>query len=63
MITEGVIDFDRVKCPDFDYKKHFDKEKLFSFLDKAKITYKRKKCYVVAGKFKSCKKRGFKSGF
>ena len=31
MEEEGLIDFDRVRCREFDYKKHFDKGKLFKF--------------------------------
>ena len=40
--SEGKIQFDMQVCKEFDYKKHFDKKKLFSFLDRAKITYKKK---------------------
>lgn len=42
MASEDVLSFDRVLCKKFDYKKHFDKDKLFSFLDKAGITYTKK---------------------
>ena len=42
MVKEGLMSFDKLDCKKFDYKKHFDKKKLFSFLDKAKITYDRR---------------------
>ena len=41
LIDEGMIRFDNIPCKKFDYKKDFDKEKLFSFLDKSNLTYKK----------------------
>ena len=37
-----MLRFDTLPCKKFIYKKHFDKEKLFYFLDKSKIKYNRK---------------------
>ena len=42
MEEEGVLRFDSLPCKKFIYKKHFDKEKLFYFLDKSKVKYNRK---------------------
>ncbi len=41
-IREGKARFDTQVCKKFDYKKHFDKEKLFSFLNRSKVTYNRR---------------------
>ena len=35
-----LIEFDTAKCKNFIYKKHFDKKKLFSFLDRTGANYK-----------------------
>ena len=42
MEEEGILRFDKLPCKKFVYKKHFNKEKLFFFLDKAKIHYNRR---------------------
>ncbi len=42
MEEEGALRFDSLPCKKFLYKKHFDKEKLFYFLDKSKIKYSRR---------------------
>ena len=39
MEEEELIRFDTVACRKFIYKKHFDKKKLFFFLDKAEMKY------------------------
>ena len=60
MEKEGLIEFDRITCKEFDYKKHFDKEKLFKFLDKAKITYNKKNIISLLENLKVTKKQGQK---
>ena len=42
IIGEGDVDFGTLACSKFDYKKNFSKEKLFSFLDKAEVTYSKR---------------------
>ena len=42
LIKADLENFDELPCEKFDYKKHFSKEKLFFFLDKAQVTYNRK---------------------
>ncbi len=60
MEDEERIKFDRVRCKEFDYKKHFDKKKFFAFLDKAKITYERKNVIPLLENLKVAKKQGQK---
>ena len=60
MEDEERIKFDRVRCKEFDYKKHFDKKKFFTFLDKAKITYERKNVIPLLENLKVAKKQGSK---
>ncbi|MCZ0933541.1 MAG: putative DNA binding domain-containing protein, partial [Oligoflexia bacterium] len=42
MEEEDLLNFDKVPCKEFDFKKDFDKEKLFSFMDRTGIKYSRK---------------------
>ena len=42
MEEEGILRFDSLPCKKFLYKEHFDKEKLFYFLDKSKMKYSRR---------------------
>ena len=63
MEEEGLIDFDRVRCREFDYKKHFDKGKLFKFLDKAKLTYNKRNVISLLENLKVAKKEGSKVHF
>ena len=60
MEDEERIKFDRVRCKEFDYKKHFDKKKFFAFLDKAKITYERKDLLPLLENLKVAQKQGSK---
>ena len=45
MQSEGKIVFESSECKKFDYKKHFDKEKLFSFMEKARISYDKRNIF------------------
>ena len=56
MEREDLINFDTVRCKEFIYSKHFDKEKLFSFLDRAKVTYKKKDQLLLLKNLKVAKK-------
>ena len=57
MEEEDRIKFDIVRCKEFDYKKHFDKRKLITFLNKAKITYQRKNVITLLENLKVAKKQ------
>ena len=56
MEREDLINFDTVRCKEFIYSKHFDKEKLFLFLDRAKVTYKKKDQLLLLKNLKVAKK-------
>ena len=47
MEKEELINFDTVRCKNFNYEKHFDKNKLFSFLDRANISYKKDENSII----------------
>ena len=60
MEEEGIIRFDSLTCKKFLYKKHFDKEKLFYFLDKSKIKYNRRNYLQILENLEAAEKQGSK---
>ena len=57
---EDLLNFDKVNCKEFDFKKDFDKEKLFSFMDRTEIKYNRRSYISDIRKLKAAKKQGSK---
>ena len=57
---EDLLNFDKVPCKEFDFKKDFDKEKLFSFMDRTEIKYSRRNYIQVLENLKVAKKQGSK---
>ena len=57
---EDLLNFDKVPCKEFDFKKDFDKEKLFSFMDRTEIKYNRRNYIQVLENLKVAKKQGSK---
>ena len=60
MEKEDLLNFDKVFCKDFDFKKDFDKEKLFSFMDRTEIKYNRRNYIQILENLKIAKKQGSK---
>ena len=60
MVKRGQIGFDDMICEEFDYRKDFDREKLFSFLDRAKVTYNRRNTTQLLTNLGVAKKQGSK---
>ena len=60
MEEEGILRFDSLSCKKFIYKKHFDKEKLFYFLDKSKVKYNRKYYFQLLENLEVAKKQDSK---
>ena len=60
MEEEGVLRFDSLPCKKFHYKEHFDKEKLFQFLDKSKIKYNRRSYLQLLENLEVAKRQGSK---
>ena len=60
MEEEGVLRFDSLPCKKFIYKEHFDKEKLFYFLDKSKIKYSRRNYLQLLENLEVAKRQGSK---
>ena len=60
MEEEGVLRFDSLPCKKFIYKKHFDKDKLFYFLDKSKVKYNRRDYLQLVENLEVAKKQGSK---
>ena len=63
MEEAGVLRFDSLPCKKFIYKEHFDKEKLFYFLDKSKIKYSRKNYLQLLENLEVAKRQGSKTIF
>ena len=57
---EDMINFDRQTCKDFSFKKDFDKEKLFNFMDRSGIKYSRKNYIQLLENLKVAKREGSK---
>ena len=60
MEEEDLLNFDKVPCKEFDFKKDFDKEKLFAFMDRTEIKYNRRSYIQILGNLKVAKKQGSK---
>ena len=63
MGEKGVLRFDSLPCKKFIYKEHFDKEKLFYFLDKSKIKYSRRDYLQLLENLEVAKRQGSKITF
>ena len=62
-MEEDLLNFDKVFCKDFDFKKDFDKEKLFSFMDRTGIKYSRRNHIQLLENLKVAKRQGSKIMF
>lgn len=60
MEEKGILRFDSLPCKKFLYKEHFDKEKLFSFLDKSKVKYNRRDYLQILENLEVAEKQGSK---
>ena len=60
MEEEGILRFDSLPCKKFLYKEHFDKEKLFYFLDKSKMKYSRRDYLQLLENLEVAKRQGSK---
>ena len=60
MEDEDLLNFDKVSCKEFDFNKDFDKEKLFSFMDRAEIKYNRRSYIQILENLEVVKKQGSK---
>ena len=60
MEEEDLLNFDKVPCKEFDFKKDFDKEKLFSFMDRTEIKYNKRSYIQILENLKVAKKQGSK---
>ena len=60
MEEEELLNFDKVSCKKFDFKKDFDKEKLFSFMDRTQIKYNRRNYIQILENLEVAKKQGSK---
>ena len=57
---EDLLNFDKVPCKEFDFKKDFDKEKLFSFMDSTKKQYSRRNYIQLLENLKVAKRQNSK---
>ena len=57
---EDLLNFDKVFCKEFNFKKDFDKEKLFSFMDRAGVKYSRRDYIQLLENLKVAKRQGSK---
>ena len=60
MEEEGILRFDSLPCKKFLYKKDFDKDKLFYFLDKSKVKYNRRDHLQILENLEVAKREGSK---
>ena len=60
MEDEEILKFDKVLCKKFNFKKDFDKEKLFSFMDRTGIKYSRRNYIQVLENLEVAKRQGSK---
>ena len=58
---EDMINFDKQTCKDFSFKRDFDKEKLFNFMDRTGIKYSRKNHIQLLENLKVAKRKGSKT--
>ena len=57
---EDRLNFDKVPCKEFNFKEDFDKEKLFSFMDRTGIKYSRRTYIQLLEKLKVAKRQNSK---
>ena len=60
---EDLLNFDNITCKEFDFKKDFDKEKLFSFMDSTKTKYNKKNYIQILENLKVAKRKNSKTLF
>ena len=60
MEKEELIEFSSLTCKKFTYEKHFDKNKLFYFLDRVNIKYSKKNYVQLLENLEVAKKQGSK---
>ena len=60
MEKEDLLNFDKVPYKEFDFKEDFDKEKLFSFMDRTGVKYNRRSYIQTLENLKVAKKQGSK---
>ena len=58
MENEDILNFDKVSCKKFHFKKDFDKEKLFSFMDRTGIKYNRRSYIQILENLEVAEKQG-----
>ena len=58
MENEDILNFDKVSCKKFNFKKDFDKEKLFSFMDRTGIKYNRRSYIQILENLEVVEKQG-----
>ena len=63
MEDEEILRFDTVSCKKFDFKKDFNKKKLFSFMDRTGIEYSRRDYIQILENLEVAKKQGSKIVF
>ena len=57
---EDLLNFDKILCKEFDFKKDFDREKLFSFMDSTKKQYSRRNYIQLLENLKVAKRQNSK---
>ncbi len=60
MEEEELFRFDRQICKIFKLKEHFDKEKLFSFMDRTKMEYNRRNYLQILENLEIIKRKNLK---
>ena len=60
MEEESILRFDSLPYKKFIYKDHFDKEKLFYFLDKSKVKYNRRDYLQILENLEVAERQGSK---
>ena len=63
MRDEELFEFDAIPCKKFDFKKHFDKKKLFFFLDISEMEYNKRDYIQLLENLGAAKKQGSKIVF
>ena len=59
--TEDLLKFDTLPCKKFIFKKDFDKEKLFNFMDRTGLKYNKKNYLQILENLKVIKRQGSKT--
>lgn len=60
METEDLLSFDTVSCKQFNFKKDFDKKKLFSFMDRTGTKYSKRNYTQILENLEVAKRQGSK---